>query len=114
MLKIAFASENGKFVSQYYGRATQYIILNTHDGKILSKEIRPKAGHVDFIASEPGKPCNGCLHGDESSIYNKHHPMVLNILDCSVMLVRGTVWGAYEGLKSRWIKPVISDIEDIE
>jgi predicted Fe-Mo cluster-binding NifX family protein len=35
-MKIAIASENGKTVSKHFGKATQYVVINTEDGKIVS------------------------------------------------------------------------------
>jgi predicted Fe-Mo cluster-binding NifX family protein len=114
MLKIAVVSEDGKTVSRHFGRAMQYVIVSTGEGKILSREIRKKAVHADSAASECGKSCSGCRgHGEESS-YDLHRPMVLNILDCSVLLVGGMGRGAFEALNSRGINPVITDVEDIE
>lgn len=107
-MKIAVVSENGKTVSQHFGRATHYVIVNTDGSRILGKESRLKAGHHDFAVEERGCSCGA--HVDESSIYDRHRPMVLNILDCDVLLAGGMGWGAYEGLKSRGIKAILTDI----
>jgi predicted Fe-Mo cluster-binding NifX family protein len=114
-VKIAVVSENGKTVSQHFGRATQYVILNADGKKILSRESRPKVSHADLISAENpehGCGCQACGRGGRA--YDRHRSMVLKILDCSVLLAGGMGWGVYEGLTSRGIKTVITDVEDIE
>lgn len=115
-MKIAVASENGRTVSQHFGKATQYIILNMVDEQIISKVSRTKACSCECSAA--GQCDNGCgcesERTAETSSFDRHRPMVLNILDCSVMMAGGMGWAVYEGLKSRGIKPVITDIVDIE
>lgn len=114
-MKIAVVSENGKTVSRHFGRATQFIIVNTDGGKILGMESRKKVNHADFISPEDPRRCCGCeSRGFGVGAYDRHRSMVLKILDCSVLLAGGMSWGACEGLKSRGIKTVITDIEDIE
>lgn len=113
-MKIAVVSENGKTISQHFGKATQYVIVNTRAGRILSKEIRQKAGHADFMAAGDADASKCGAHSGDSSIYDRHRRMILNILDCSVLLSGCMGWGAYEGLKSRGIKTILTDVEDIE
>lgn len=114
-MKIAIVSENGKGISQHFGRATQYVVVNTEDGKILSKEIRPRVGHTDFAAA--GHHSHGCgceVHGYEAGARERHVAMAENILHCSVMLAGGMGWGAYVSLKNYNIEPIITDAKDIE
>jgi predicted Fe-Mo cluster-binding NifX family protein len=114
-MKIAIASENGETISRHFGRATEYIIVNTDDRNILGREIRPKVGHTDCsIVGLQEHDCGCAIHTGGVSIYDRHRSMVLNILDCSILLAGGMGWGAYEGLKSRGIKTVITDVEDFE
>ena len=51
-MKIAIVSDNGKNISQHFGRATQYVVVEAEGGRITSREIRLKAGHMDFAAAE--------------------------------------------------------------
>ena len=113
-MKIAVASENGITVSRHFGMATQYVIINTEDGKILSREIRHKVGHLHPECVEHQEDGCHCRNHCQGSVYDRHRSMVLNILDCSILLVGGMGWGVQESLNSRGIKPVITDCEDIE
>lgn len=114
-MKIAVISENGKTISQHFGMATQYVILKTEGERIVSVETRPKASHTGSKGirhDEHG--CNCEVHGNENSIFDRHRPMVLNILDCDVVLAGGIGWGAYDSLKNAGIEVVVTDVENIE
>ena len=114
-MKIAAVSENGKTISQHFGRATQYVVVNTEDGKIISQETRTKAGHADFAAAgHHGLGCGCEAHGYEAGAAEKHGAMARNILDCSVLLTGGMGWGAYESLKTHNIEPIVTDVKGIE
>ena len=113
-MRIAIVSENGKTISQHFGRATQYIVVNVENGKITSKEIRQKSGHHDFAHSGQGEQeCCG-VHGYGAGAEDKHASMAQSIQDCSVLLAGGMGWGAYESLKSYNIEPVVTDETDAD
>ena len=112
-MKIAVASEDGKTVSQHFGRATQYVVVKAEGDKVLSREVRRKAGHSDFAGAEHHE--HGCgPHGDDAGSRDRHRAMAQSILDCSTVLAGGMGYGAYQGLKERGIEPVITDVADIE
>ncbi len=114
-MKIAVASDDGKTISQHFGRATQYVVVNAEDGKTVSRETRPKAGHNQFAAAGPhGQGCGDEVHGYGAQAGSRHAAMARNILDCSVLLAGGMGWGAYESLKSNNIEPIVTDVKDIE
>jgi len=116
-MKIAVVSEDGVTISQHFGRASQYVVVNVENGKITGKEIRQKVGHTDFAAAGRHHGQHGCgcgMHGYEAGSSEKHGAMSRNILDSSVLLAGGMGWGAYESLKGRNIEPIITDVKDIE
>ena len=114
-MKIAIASDNGKTISQHFGRATQYVVVNTEDGKILGRETRQKAGHTDFAAvGHHGHGCGSEVHGYGAGASDRHGAMAQNISDCSVLLAGGMGWGAYESMKGHGIEPIVTDVQDIE
>jgi predicted Fe-Mo cluster-binding NifX family protein len=116
-MKIAAVSDDGKTISQHFGRATQYIVVTTEGNKVISKEIRQKAGHAQF-ASQGHHEEHGCgcheVHGHQEGSQERHGAMAQSILDAKVLLAGGMGWGAYESLKSYNIEPVITDVKDIE
>jgi predicted Fe-Mo cluster-binding NifX family protein len=114
-MKIAVATENGTTVSKHFGQATQYLIVNTENGKILDHEIRPKIAHLHSDCSKHKKCTCGCRNQScEASVYDRHRTMIITILDCSVLLVGGMGWGVREMSTSRRIEAVISKSESIE
>ena len=55
---------------------------------------------------------NGHGHGKHSA--EKHQRMFAAITDCDVLLARGMGQGAYAGLEQANIKPILTDIADVE
>ena len=112
-MKIAAITEDGKFISQHFGRAPLYLVVTVEDGNIISKETRDKTGHHTFAAhnteSAPGEK-----HGYGAGAQVRHTSMMANINDCQVLLAGGMGWGAYESLKSQNIQPIVTDVDNID
>lgn len=112
-MKIAAISDDGVNISQHFGRAPLYVVLTVEEGRIVSRESRPKAGHHSFAATEhPLAP--GERHGYDAGSQVKHRSMAETISDCQVLLAGGMGWGAYESLKSYNIQPIVTDVANID
>jgi len=111
-MKIAVVSDDGTTISQHFGRAMFYVVSAVEGGKVVSKEKRAKAGHHTFAAHEPHP--DGEHHGFDAASQAKHRTMADTITDCQVLLAGGMGRGAYESLKSYNIKPIITDVGDID
>jgi hypothetical protein len=77
-------------------------------------ELRSKLGHTQFhdkprAGDQPGQP-----HGMDAASRDKHVQMAAAIIDCEALLCRGMGMGAYEGMKAVGIRPVVTDIADID
>ncbi len=112
-MKIAAITEDGTTVSQHFGRAPLYLVVMVEDGKIVSKETRPKTGHHTFAAHHP-ESAPGERHGYDAGAQTRHASMAETIADCQVLIAGGMGWGACESLKSRNIEPVVTDVENID
>jgi predicted Fe-Mo cluster-binding NifX family protein len=113
-MKIAAITDDGITISQHFGRAPYYLVVTVEDGKITRREMREKLGHAQFInqphpAEFPGQP-----HGMDAASHNKHLQMAEAIADCEALLCRGMGMGAYESMKARGIRPVVTDIAIID
>lgn len=113
-MKIAVITEDGKTISQHFGRAPYYLVATVKDGKIIERELRDKLGHAHFVnqphkAEEPGQ-----YHGMGADSHNKHLRMSETIADCEALLCGGMGMGAYQSMVTRGIKPVVTDIWDID
>lgn len=113
-IKIAAITDDGKTISQHFGRAGYYLVATIEDGKIVQRELRSKLGHAQFhdqphAADLPGQP-----HGMDPASHNKHVQMATAIRDCEALLCRGMGMGAYESMKAVGIRPVVTDITEID
>jgi predicted Fe-Mo cluster-binding NifX family protein len=113
-MKIAAISDDGINISQHFGRASLYVVVTAENGKIISKESRAKAGHHSFANLEQHDFKPGERHGYDTVSQNKHARMAESISDCQVLLAGGMGWGAYESMQSYNIKPVITDVSNID
>lgn len=112
-MKIAIITEDGATISQHFGRAPLYLVVTVEDGNIVSRETRAKAGHHTFAAHH-SELAPGERHGYDAGSQVRHASMAEAIADCQVLIAGGMGWGAYEGLKSYNIEPVVTDVENID
>lgn len=113
-MKIAAITEDGKTISQHFGRAPYYLVATVENGEIIERELRDKLGHNQFAnqpheAEEPGQ-----YHGMGADSHSKHLRMAEAIADCEALLCGGMGMGAYQSMVTRGIKPVVTDIWDID
>lgn len=112
-IKIAAITDDGETISQHFGRAAYYLVATVRDGQIVQRELRNKMGHAHFAnqphAEHPGQP-----HGMDPASHNKHVQMAATISDCETLLCRGMGMGAYESMKAVGIRPVVTDIAEID
>jgi len=115
-MKIAAVSEDGVTISQHFGRAPFYVVVTVEDGKIVAREKRDKMGHNQFSGEtheeSHGEDPRG--HGFDPAAQNRHARMVASIADCEVLLARGMGAGAYESMKQANIRPVVTDVANID
>ena len=113
-MKIAAITDDGKTISQHFGRAPYYLVVTVEDGQIVERELRDKLGHAHF-ANQPHEPeLPGQPHGMGSTAHNKHLQMAEAISDCEALLCGGMGMGAYQSMVARGIKPVVTEIWDID
>jgi predicted Fe-Mo cluster-binding NifX family protein len=113
-MKIAAITDDGKSISQHFGRAAYYLVATVENGEIVERELRDKLGHAHFQnepheAEVPGQP-----HGFGPASHDRHVRMAESIADCEALLCRGMGAGAYYSMEQRGIRPVVTDIELIE
>ena len=113
-MKIAVITDDGKTISQHFGRAQYYLVATVENGKIVSREQRDKLGHTHFVNQPHEEEQPGQLHGMDTASHNKHLQMAKAIADCEALLCRGMGMGAYESMKTRGIRPVVTDIASVD
>ena len=120
-MKIAAVTDDGKTISPHFGRATQFLVMTVEKGQVIDKEIRLKPGHREFAGHhEHAHNAHGNHdvshqgHGFGRHAEGKHQRMFAPVLDCQVVLARGMGRGAYLGLQQVGLRPVVTDIPEIE
>ncbi len=116
-MKIAAVSNDGKTISQHFGRAPFYVIVTVEDGKIISHETRDKMGHAQFSGEDnhaPQTENDPRGHGFDAASQSRHARMAAAITDCDILLARGMGAGLYENMKQAGIKPILTNIADID
>lgn len=116
-MKVAAITDDGKTISQHFGRAHYYLVLTIEDGKVVSREMREKIGHGHFSQThEEGshESSHGGGHGGDAESHSKHVSMAEAISDCKVILCGGMGMGAYESMRLLKITPVVTDVLDID
>ena len=111
-MKIAIITDDGKTVSQHFGRAAYYLVLTIEDGRINNREMREKMGHNQFSATDHGEHHHE-HHGTVENSHNKHTQMAASISDCAAVICGGMGTGAYESMKRLNINPIVTDILDV-
>ncbi|HNT55038.1 MAG TPA: NifB/NifX family molybdenum-iron cluster-binding protein [Anaerolineaceae bacterium] len=113
-MKIAVITDDGKSISQHFGRAPYYLVLTIEEGKITHRELRNKLGHHQFSAQEHAGETHATQHGLDEASHNKHAGMADAISDCKALICGGMGTGAYESMRRLNIQPIVTDLRDIE
>jgi len=113
-MKIAAITDDGKTISQHFGHAQYYLIATVENRQIVSRDLREKLGHAQFADQPHAEEVPGQPHGMDAASHNKHLQMAEAIADCEALLCRGMGMGAYESMKTRGIRPIVTDIASID
>jgi predicted Fe-Mo cluster-binding NifX family protein len=113
-MRIAAITDDGKTISQHFGRAPYYLVATVKNGQIVHRELRDKLGHTHFHNEPHEGEQPGQLHGMGPASHDRHLRMAEAIADCEALLCRGMGAGAYYSMEQRGIRPVVTEIESIE
>lgn len=113
-MKIACITDDGITISQHFGRALYYLVLTIEEGKIVNREKRAKMGHNQFQGAAHVEEPHAAGHGMDSASHDKHVSMADAIADCEVLICGGMGTGAYESMRRLNIKPIVTDLNNIE
>lgn len=113
-MKIAAITDDGKTISQHFGRAPYYLVATVENGQIVSRELREKLGHAHFANQLHEPEQHDQPHGMDPASHNKHLQMPEAIADCEALLCGGMGRGAYQSMVARGIKPVVTDTQEID
>ncbi|MBK6912573.1 MAG: NifB/NifX family molybdenum-iron cluster-binding protein [Ignavibacteriales bacterium] len=111
-INIALVTDDGVTISQHFGRAKYYEVLFVENGNVVKRERREKLGHNNFVQEEHHH--SDGQHGFDEHSHSKHISMAEAIKDCQILLARGMGNGAYQSMLQLKIKPVVTDIKNID
>lgn len=113
-MKIALITEDGKTISQHFGRAPFYQIVEIINGEVVNREMRDKIGHPQYAHREQRHfdPEKGS--GTDQASHTKHERMSDAISDCDALICGGMGTGAYQSMETFGIKPIVTKIESID
>ncbi len=113
-MKIAAITDDGKTISQHFGRAPYYLVLTIEEGKVTNREMRSKMGHNQFHEEAHDESAHGAGHGMDAGSHDKHVNMANSIADCTALLCGGMGMGAYQSMRRLNIQPVVTDLLNID
>jgi predicted Fe-Mo cluster-binding NifX family protein len=113
-MKIAIVSDDGTTISQHFGRAAYYVVVTVENNQVVSREKRDKLGHSHFANEPHGEGADARGHGYGDAAQSRHARMVSAIADCQVLVARGMGAGAYDSMQAAGIRPVVTDIPEID
>lgn len=111
-INIAVVTDDGVTISQHFGRAKFYEVFTIENGKVVKRERREKLGHHNFAHRKNHHSDE--QHGFDEHSHSKHISMAEAIKDCQILLARGMGRGAYQSMLQLNIKPIITDIRNID
>ena len=62
-MKVAVITDDGRTISQHFGRARFFLVATVEDGKLLTTELREKSGHHTFGQAEKPAHIHTGPHG---------------------------------------------------
>jgi predicted Fe-Mo cluster-binding NifX family protein len=113
-VKIAIATDNGRTVSMHFGRAAAYAVLTVEGGSVVARELRPKFAPHGTSAAMHADEGPGQAHGTGPAARSRHDQMAAAITDCEAVICGGMGYGAYERMTSNGIRPIVTDIRDVD
>lgn len=111
--RVAAVTDDGRTICAHFGRARHYMVCTIEEGRIVSQELRDKAGHHVFSSDKETHGSHGGSHGHGPEAAARHVAMIAPLADCEALLSRGMGHGAYVALKQGGIRPIVTDEEDI-
>ncbi|GBD92378.1 dinitrogenase iron-molybdenum cofactor [bacterium BMS3Abin04] len=117
-MKIAAVTNDGKSISQHFGRSRYYRIVSIEDGEIKNSEIRERGtGH--FAQQQQHESHTNHFdaqgrHGFGAEAQNRHSMMAQEIADCDVLIAGGMGAGAYQSFVGAGLNVVLTDQTNID
>jgi len=97
-MKIAFVTDDGETITQHFGRAGSYLVVEVDGKDEKSRELRDKMGHTHF--KKQGETHSESKDHNSPENHIKHVQMMDAIADCDIVICGGMGKGAYVSIVS--------------
>jgi len=114
-MKIAIVSDDGRTISRHFGRAEKYVVVSLDRQAITGRKSFPKPDFCQSSYARHGRHAQregGSGLGRHARL--NHEQLFANIRDCDVLVSGGMGRGAYLDIQSLGIRPIVTDITDID
>ncbi len=105
-MKIAIVTNNGKTVSQHFGRAPYFKIIEIKDGKVTGEELRERLSRHSTHNHQNEHHAGG---GHGAGMREHHLKMVSEISDCNILIAGGMGAGAYQHFVQAGLEVILTD-----
>ncbi len=118
-MKLAIVTDDGRKVSQHFGRAAYYLVIEIADGEVKNHEFRPRqtphaGGHGHHHHDHDDHDHHGQGHGTGPQAAARHAAMAEQIKDCQLLIAGGMGRGAVRAMEEAGIRVVLTDLTSIE
>ena len=100
LMKIAFVTDDGITITQHFGRAGKYLVVEVEEGKEVSRNLRDRQGHKQNHQIGVEHDHGGTRDHDSPAAHSKHVQMMAAIEDCDVVVCGGMGRGAFNSILS--------------
>ena len=108
-MKIAVVTDDHRTISAHFGRAQFYEVFTIEAEKVVARETFAKDNHHKVVTLGVHPESHDGHHHQHD-----HNAMIAPIAGCEALLTRGMGMGAHNSLRAHGIKPIITNIREIE
>ena len=112
-MKIAFVTDDGITITQHFGRAGKYLVVEVDDGKEVSRDLRDRQGHKQKHQTVVGNDHVATRDHEGPAAHSKHVQMMAAIEDCDVVVCGGMGRGAFNSIVSLGKEVFMTNTGDI-
>ena len=116
-MKIAFASNDNTTISRHFGRAENFVVISFEDGNIIDRKILPKSDDLWPCSQHQGRRRHSSVTGGRGfgrQSGRRLEQTIEDIRDCDILVTRGMGRNVYLDLKQLGLRPILTDIPDID
>jgi predicted Fe-Mo cluster-binding NifX family protein len=111
-MKIAVATEQGKIISDHFGRSPYFAIFEIENGNIINQSMRQNTFTGHFRGHHEGHQHVEHQHGTGGT--HGHDSAAEGLGDCNVVISHGMGRRAWEDLRARGIEMIVTDETEVE